>query len=123
VTLDDPTGPIDVTVFERAQDRCARTVFHSWLLLIRGELRKRGGASRVHRTHRTNTGITVVVEEAFDLAELARDRAGGMAIPDALDKQRARWTQAGVGSSADGKAGDGPARSSLWHSSGGSAGR
>ncbi|MGH2788168.1 MAG: DNA polymerase III subunit alpha [Actinomycetota bacterium] len=114
VTLDDPTGPIDVTVFERVQDRCARTVFHSWLLLIKGELRKRGGASFVHKTDPTNTGITVVVEDAFDLAELARDRSSGMSVADALDKQRARWT---IGAETI------PRRPALWHSSGGSAGR
>ncbi|MGH2754766.1 MAG: DNA polymerase III subunit alpha, partial [Actinomycetota bacterium] len=42
ITLDDLTGPIDVTVFERAQPRVAQTVFHSWLLLVKGLLRKRG---------------------------------------------------------------------------------
>src|SRR5205085_1681498 len=32
LTLDDATGPVDVTVFERAQARCAKTVFHSFVL-------------------------------------------------------------------------------------------
>ncbi|MGH2749068.1 MAG: OB-fold nucleic acid binding domain-containing protein [Actinomycetota bacterium] len=116
VTLDDLTGPIDVTVFERAQPRCARTVFHSWLLLVRGEVRKRGGASRTRVTDPDAVGITIVAEEAFDLAELARDRAAGHDLAAALDRQRRRRSVAGLEHK------DGP-KSKLWHASGGSAGR
>ncbi|HEX2313055.1 MAG TPA: OB-fold nucleic acid binding domain-containing protein, partial [Thermomonospora sp.] len=42
-TLDDATGPVDATFFESVQDRCAATVFGSWLLVIRGRLRRAGG--------------------------------------------------------------------------------
>ncbi|MGI8675479.1 MAG: DNA polymerase III subunit alpha [Nocardioidaceae bacterium] len=42
LTLDDGTGPIDATFFEDAQGPYAATVFHSWLLLVRGELRRTG---------------------------------------------------------------------------------
>ncbi|MGH2697511.1 MAG: DNA polymerase III subunit alpha, partial [Actinomycetota bacterium] len=42
LTLDDATGPIEVTVFERVQDRCARTVFHGFLLAVWGRLRRTG---------------------------------------------------------------------------------
>jgi error-prone DNA polymerase len=119
VTLDDLTGPIDVTVFERAQSRCARTVFHSWLLLVRGVLRKRGGASRIYTTDPTNTGITVVVGEVFDLAELARDRAAGHSLASALGRQRRRQAATGLGT----KTATATAPTKLWHSSGGSAGR
>jgi error-prone DNA polymerase len=42
VTLDDATGPVDATFFEDAQGPYAATLFHSWLLLIRGELRRTG---------------------------------------------------------------------------------
>jgi error-prone DNA polymerase len=119
VTLDDITGPIDVTVFERAQPRCARTVFHSWLLLVRGVLRKRGGASLIYRTDPVNTGITVVVDEAFDLAELSRDRAAGHSLAAALGRQRRRQAVTGLGTAT----GTEDAPSKLWHSSGGSAGR
>jgi error-prone DNA polymerase len=41
-TLDDSTGPIDATFFEDAQGPYASTVFHSWLLLIRGHVRRTG---------------------------------------------------------------------------------
>jgi error-prone DNA polymerase len=118
VTLDDFTGPIDVTVFERVQERCARTVFGSWLLLVRGELRKRGGASLIHPTDPRNTGITVVVEEAFDLAELAADRASGLPLDEALERQRRRQGRGALGAGGADRA---PGK--LWHSSGGSSGR
>ncbi|HZA20539.1 MAG TPA: OB-fold nucleic acid binding domain-containing protein, partial [Actinomycetota bacterium] len=119
VTLDDLTGPIDVTVFERAQPRCARTVFHSWLLLIKGTVRKRGGASLNHPTDPDNVGITVVVDEAFDLAELAKDRDAGHTLAAALGRQRRRAAAAGLGTGGPADA----APTKLWHSSGGSAGR
>ncbi|MER6950088.1 DNA polymerase III subunit alpha [Nonomuraea sp. NPDC000554] len=41
-TLDDSTGPIDLTFFESVQGRCAATVFGSWLLLARGVVRRTG---------------------------------------------------------------------------------
>ena len=47
LTLDDATGPVDATFFEDAQGPYASTVFHSWLLVVRGVLRRTGprGAS------------------------------------------------------------------------------
>ena len=42
LTLDDSTGPIDATFFEDVQGPYARTVFGSWLLLVRGEVRRTG---------------------------------------------------------------------------------
>jgi error-prone DNA polymerase len=42
VTLDDGTGCTDSTFFEDAQGPYASTVFHSWLLVIRGVLRRTG---------------------------------------------------------------------------------
>ena len=43
LTLDDGTGPVDATFFEDAQGPYAATVvFHSWLLVVRGELRRTG---------------------------------------------------------------------------------
>jgi error-prone DNA polymerase len=42
LTLDDATGPVDATFFEDAQGPYAATVFHSWLLVVRGVLRKTG---------------------------------------------------------------------------------
>jgi error-prone DNA polymerase len=42
VTLDDATGPVDATFFEDAQVGYASTLFHSWLLVIRGLVRRTG---------------------------------------------------------------------------------
>ena len=118
VTLDDLTGPVDVTVFERVQARCARTVFHSWLLMVRGLVRKRGGASLIHHTNPRNVGLTVVAQEVFDLAELAADRRSGHSRAAALGHQRRKQARGLHAPSGDLRP---PAR--LWHSSGGSAGR
>ena len=42
LTLDDSTGPVDATFFEDVQGPYAATVFHSWMLLVRGFLRRTG---------------------------------------------------------------------------------
>jgi error-prone DNA polymerase len=42
LTLDDSTGPIDATFFEDVQGPYAETVFHSWMLLVRGVVRRTG---------------------------------------------------------------------------------
>jgi error-prone DNA polymerase len=42
VTLDDSTGPVDATFFEDAQVGYATTLFHSWLLVVRGQVRRTG---------------------------------------------------------------------------------
>jgi error-prone DNA polymerase len=42
VTLDDARGPIDATFFEDAQGPYAATLFHSWLLVVRGHVRRTG---------------------------------------------------------------------------------
>ena len=42
LTLDDGAGPIDVTFFEDVQQDYAATLFSSWLLLVRGHVRRTG---------------------------------------------------------------------------------
>ena len=42
LTLDDTTGPVDLTFFEDAQGAFATTVFNSWLVIGLGELRRTG---------------------------------------------------------------------------------
>jgi len=46
LTLDDATGPVDVTLFEDVLAGYAATVFHSWLLVVRGRLRRTGPRGR-----------------------------------------------------------------------------
>ncbi len=95
LTLDDATGPIEVTVFERVQDRCARTVFHGFLLAVWGRLRRTGVG-----------GVSIAAEEVWDL----------VALNQALREGRLARTMA----AAEGSAERSPRK--LWHASGGSAG-
>ncbi len=62
-TLDDATGPVDMAFFESVQDRCAARVFGSWLLAVRGRLRRVGQS------------VSVNGAECWDLAALAEIRA------------------------------------------------
>jgi error-prone DNA polymerase len=68
LTLDDGTGPVDATFFEDAQGPYAATVFGSWLLVVRGEVRRTG-----HR------GISLRATGAWPLGDL-----------------HARWQRAGI---------------------------
>ncbi|MEU8970091.1 DNA polymerase III subunit alpha [Streptomyces monashensis] len=65
-TLDDGTGLVDLAFFDDSHDACAHTVFHSWLLLVRGVVQRRGPRS-----------LSVVGSAAWNLAELVELRAGG----------------------------------------------
>jgi error-prone DNA polymerase len=83
LTLDDATGPVDVTVFQSVQDRLARTVFHSFLLVVRGRLRRTGVR-----------GISIIAEEAYDLTALQRKRREG-ASPHTGSPPRKLWHASG----------------------------
>ncbi|MFN2613465.1 MAG: DNA polymerase III subunit alpha [Actinomycetota bacterium] len=76
LTLDDGTGLSDATVFGSVQEQCAFTVFHSWLLVVRGTVRHTGRA-----------GISINCERAWDLVSLARDHRDGTLDVAAL------WTE------------------------------
>jgi error-prone DNA polymerase len=101
LTLDDATGPVDVTVFESVQPKVARTVFHSYVLVVRGQVRRTGVR-----------GVSVVAEDVWDLVALHRARREGR-LAEAL--AAGGRPVAGVPPSAR------PPRK-LWHASGGSAG-
>jgi error-prone DNA polymerase len=96
ITLDDATGPVDVTVFERIQERCARTVFHGFLLAVWGRLRRTGVG-----------GVSIAAEEVWDLQLLDAARREGRL----LEMMRG---SAGPATEA--------APRKIWHSSGGSSG-
>lgn len=61
LTLDDSTGPVDATFFEDAQGSYASTVFNSWMLLVRGVIRRTGPR-----------GISIRATGAWDLGEMHR---------------------------------------------------
>ena len=95
LTLDDATGPVDVTVFESVQSKVAKTVFNGFVLAVGGTLRRTG-----------IRGVSVIAEDVWDLVALNRARRDGR-LAEAL------------GGEAVASA---PAPRKLWHASGGSAG-
>ncbi|MFV2173413.1 DNA polymerase III subunit alpha [Actinomadura sp. LOL_016] len=76
-TLDDATGPVDLAFFESVQDRCAATVFGSWLLAVRGRVRRAGGRA-----------VSITATACWDLAFLEEERRRGG--PDAVRAAMAR---------------------------------
>ena len=134
LTLDDATGPVDATFFEDAQGPYAATVFGSWLLVVRGVLRRTG-----HR------GVSLRATGAWELPALHDlwEREGIAAVHAALavtpgvpeqDAQSARRVlvhSSGFQMSpyADVKPAGGPVKGpmtevarTLWHRSPGSPG-
>ncbi|MFD2685896.1 DNA polymerase III subunit alpha [Streptomyces phyllanthi] len=110
-TLDDGTGLVDLAFFDDSHDACAHTVFHSWLLLVRGVVQRRGPRS-----------LSVVGSAVWNLAELVElRREGGM---DAVAARLARTPGApdgdeGVPEGAEGATdGDGARRAGLAGSDG-----
>lgn len=61
LTLDDATGPVDATFFDDAQGPFAGTVFSSWLLLVRGEVRRTGPR-----------GVSIRATGCWELGEVRR---------------------------------------------------
>jgi error-prone DNA polymerase len=126
VTLDDSTGPADATFFEDAQVGYATTLFHSWLLLVRGEVRRTGPR-----------GVSLLALGAWELSHLhgVWQQEGLAAVHEVLDAAPALDGVVGGGAHvystgfrahpyADIKpAGDGVPTRKLWHASPGSAGR
>jgi error-prone DNA polymerase len=66
VSLDDATGPIEVTVFPSVQHKTARTVFHAYAMAVWGQLRRTG-----------KEGMTVIAEDVWDLLALQQARRDG----------------------------------------------
>ncbi|GHF81630.1 DNA-directed DNA polymerase [Streptomyces griseosporeus] len=97
-TLDDGTGLVDLAFFDDSHDACAHTVFHSWLLLVRGVVQRRGPRS-----------LSVVGSAAWNLAELLEVRR-----EEGLDGVAARLARPPAGDDGAAPAdGDGPARARL----------
>ncbi|WP_329617146.1 DNA polymerase III subunit alpha [Streptomyces brevispora] len=92
-TLDDGTGLVDLAFFDDSHAACAYTVFHSWLLLVRGVVQRRGPRS-----------LSVVGAAAWNLAELAELRRTG-----GLDAVAARLAQEPAPETPGPEAGETPA--------------
>jgi error-prone DNA polymerase len=67
-TLDDATGQMNLAFFESVQRRCAARLFGSWLLVVRGRVRRPGRAG--HR----DRAVSVNASECWDLAVLEEIR-------------------------------------------------
>src|SRR4051812_49495190 len=90
LTLDDATGPVDATFFEDVQGPYAATVFHSWLLVVRGVLRRTGPR-----------GVSLRATGAWELPVLWDAwTSGGMAEVRALLEVAPGWQGAGQGALA-----------------------
>ncbi|MFG2211667.1 DNA polymerase III subunit alpha [Streptomyces sp. NPDC048638] len=90
-TLDDSTGLVDCAFFDDSHAACARTVFHSWLLLVRGTVQRRGPRS-----------LSVVGAAAWNLAELAElRREGGLEAVTARLAAGPEGPDAGAGEGPD----------------------
>ena len=105
LTLDDSTGPVDATFFEDVQGPYAATVFHSWMLLVRGILRRTGPK-----------GVSLRATGAWELSGLwdAWSRGGLEAVLAALSE--ADEHGADRGDATDGMGGS--RRRVLVHASG-----
>ncbi len=134
LTVDDSTGPVDATFFEDAQGPYSATIFHSWLLLVRGTVRRTG-----------DRGVSVLASGAWELSGMWEAwQHGGIeavhaALAEADDLARARDTasapppghrvlvhasgfrQSPWADTRPAGGGVGPPRK-LWHSSPGSSG-
>jgi error-prone DNA polymerase len=91
VTLDDATGPVDATLFEDAQAGYAATVFHSWLLVIRGTVRRTGPR-----------GVSLNASGAWELSSLRTAwESGGLAAVEAEMRRPLSVTEAAVHGAAE----------------------
>ena len=141
LTVDDSTGPADATFFEDVQGPYAATVFSSWLLLVRGELRRTGprgvsvratGAWDLTALHNRYTQALTETgdgERALEkVRELMAEVPDGFGVGDADGRRRVLVHASGYRQSpyADVRpAGESieSAPRKLWHSSQGSSGR
>ncbi|MEV7079345.1 DNA polymerase III subunit alpha [Streptomyces sp. NPDC093516] len=90
-TLDDGTGLVDLAFFDDSHDACAHTVFHSWLLLVRGVVQRRGPRS-----------FSVVGSAVWNLADLLDVRR-----EEGLEGVAARLAGGGEAGGGDGFGDDG----------------
>jgi error-prone DNA polymerase len=67
-SLDDAVGLVDLAFFESVQDRCAARLFGSWLLLVRGRVRRAGAGPMA---------VTVNATECWDIPALEEIRLSG----------------------------------------------
>ena len=82
-SLDDAVGLADLAFFESVQDRCAARLFGSWLLLVRGRVRRAGAGPMA---------VTVNATECWDIPALEEIR-----MTSGMDAVRAAMAAGDVG--------------------------
>jgi error-prone DNA polymerase len=85
-SLDDAVGLVDLAFFESVQDRCAARLFGSWLLVVRGRVRRAGAGPMA---------VTVNATECWDLPALEEVRLSG-----GIDAVRTAMAKGDVGPGA-----------------------
>ncbi|WP_222193534.1 DNA polymerase III subunit alpha [Modestobacter italicus] len=94
VTLDDGTGCADSTFFEDVQGPYAATVFHSWLLVVRGVMRRTGPR-----------GVSMRATGAWELPALHEAwETGGMAAVAELMAAPGEYTEQAITGAAASRA-------------------
>jgi error-prone DNA polymerase len=116
LTLDDSTGPLDATFFEDAQGPYAVTLFHSWLLLVRGEVRRTGPRGVSLRA--TGCWELSDVHEAWSHGGPAAVRDLVATIPQGYEQVSDEATRAGAASRSSRPVMVVPGRRVLVHPSG-----
>jgi error-prone DNA polymerase len=103
-SLDDAAGLVDLAFFESVQDRCAARLFGSWLLLVRGRVRRAGAGPMAVTVNATECWDIPALEEIRLASGLAAVR-GAMATGD---------VGPGASPSGDAAAGPPPAPDPDW---------
>lgn len=112
-TLDDGSGgqPIDLAFFDDSHPAYAHTLFHSWLVVVRGTVQRRGRS------------VSVVGSRAWDLTALtaAHQDGGTAAVRRLLAAEPPTLQEPPTGRPSGDREQGAPARR-MWHASEGSAG-
>jgi len=133
ITIDDGTGPVDATFFDDAQGPYAGTVFASWLLLVRGEIRRTGprgvsvratGAWDLGQVHDlwSTDGLEAIADLLSESPQPTAPIGPRKVLVHASGFRQSPYADIKPADAAPGKPGKPGAPGKLWHSSPGSSG-
>jgi error-prone DNA polymerase len=121
-TLDDAVGLVDLAFFESVQERCAARLFGSWLLLVRGKVRRSGAGtggapgSALVRPDAAPVAVTVNGAECWDIPALDEIR-----VSQGMPAVRAAMTAGDTGVApgmTSGQGGPGPPAQPMVYGTG-----
>ncbi len=109
VTLDDSTGPVDAAFFDDVQEHYSPTLFGSWLLVVRGELRRSGPK-----------GVSMRATGCWDLGQVRTlwKHEGIEAVRELLTADPRESSESSGSSGSDKQAGQAGPSKVLVHASG-----